>query len=125
MVWYQSPTDVIKTNKIAVRKNKHPYKLLRSIEAIQAAIESVKKSESKGLTYQAARFMKELTTLHAFDGGNDRTAYSIANLFLLENGASVRIVSASLSHAFVKGIARKEIEDVREWIEQCLVQRHG
>ena len=74
-----------------------------------------------GLTYQAARFMKEIVTLHAFDGGNHRTAYSIANLFLIQNGVSVRFVPETLSYPFVKTVSARVLREVREWIEQHVV----
>jgi len=69
MVWYPSVEDVIKANKTVVRNEKHPHRLRRSVEAIQSLINSIKKSESMGLTYQAGRFMKELTILHALTEG--------------------------------------------------------
>ena len=116
MLWYPSPDEIVKANKIAVRKDKHRDKLLRTVDGIQATIDSVKDSESMGLTYQAALFMKKLTTLHAFDGGNHRTAYSIAILFLIKNGVKVRVVPASVSYGFSKGIASKKVEELQEWI---------
>ncbi|MGD0175584.1 MAG: Fic family protein [Candidatus Bathyarchaeia archaeon] len=122
MVWYPSVEDVIKANKRAVRVDRHPHKLRRSVEAIQSLIDSIKDSEPKGFTYQSARFMKQLTVLHAFDGGNHRTAYSIANLFLIENGVEVRAVSPSLSYAFVKGITSKTISEIQQWMEQYMIQ---
>ena len=98
-----------------MREDKHRYKLLRSNAAIQSLIDSIKNSVSMGLTYQAARFMKEIVTpLHAFDGGNHRTAYSIANLFLIENGILVRFVPETLSYAFAKAIGSKDIREVQE-----------
>ncbi len=120
MVWYPSPDDVIKANVVAVRKDKHKHRLRRSGHSIQATIDSVKKSESLGLTYQAARLMKELTALHAFDGGNHRTAYLIANVFLVKNGIEVKVVSAKISYAFAREIARRRIKEVQEWIEKYL-----
>jgi prophage maintenance system killer protein len=122
MVLYPTVDDIIKANKRAVRKDKHSHKLLRSVAAIQSLIDSIKNSASMGLTYQAARFMKEIVTpLHAFDGGNHRTAYSIANLFLIENGMSVRFVPETVSYAFAKAIGSKDVREVQEWIEQYMV----
>ena len=60
--------------------------------------------------------MKELVYLHAFDGGNHRTAYSIASMFLIENGVRVRSVPSSVSYGFVKQIDRRSISDVQAWI---------
>ena len=71
-----------------------------------------------GLTYQAALFMKDLTTLHAFDGGNHRTAYSIAVLFLIKNGVKVRVVPASVSYGFSKGMSSMAVEKIQKWIER-------
>jgi prophage maintenance system killer protein len=121
MVWYPSPTDVIKANRIAMRKNRHPHRMRRSVSAIQATIDRIGLSESKGLTYQAARFMRELTVLHAFDGGNHRTAFAIATLFLIENGTSVRTVPPTVSYAFARGLGSKEIEEIQKWIERHMM----
>jgi prophage maintenance system killer protein len=121
MIWYPTVEDVIKANKRAMHKDKHPHKLLRSTDAIQALIDSIKGSVSMGLTHQAARFMKEVVTLHAFDGGNHRTAYSVANLFLIENGVTVRFVSPDISYAFAKSIGTRDLRQVQEWIEKHMV----
>lgn len=121
MSWYPTADDIVKANKRVMRKDKHPHKLLQSIQAIQSLIDGIEESASMGLTYQAARFMKEIVTLHAFDGGNHRTAYSIANLFLMENGISVRFVSEALSYAFAKSLGAKSPREVQEWIERYMV----
>jgi len=121
MVWYPTPEDVISSNKIVMRSDKHRHRLLRSIGAIQAKIDAIQESEHMGLTYQAARFMQDLTVLHAFDGGNHRTAYAITSLFLIQNGMTVNIVRADISYSFVKNIAKKEVQEVQKWIERHLV----
>jgi len=121
MVWYPTVEDIIKANKRAVRDDRLPHKLRRSPDAIQSLISTIKESASMGLTYQAARFMKEIVTLHAFDGGNHRTAYSIANLFLIQNGVTVRFVSSNVSYDFAKSIGARNLGDVQEWIEQNMV----
>jgi prophage maintenance system killer protein len=76
MTWYPSVEDVIDANitVLDVGADKHPHKLLVVPESIQSVIDRVVEAESKGLTYQAALLMKELVNLHAFDGGNHRTA---------------------------------------------------
>ena len=66
MSWYPTVDDIIKANKRSVRDGKHSHKLLRSVEAIESLIDSIKESTSMGLTYQAARVMKEIVTLYAF-----------------------------------------------------------
>ena len=116
MVWYPTVDIIVNANKVAVRKDKHPHKLIRSVESIQSLIDSIKESESMDLTYQAARFMKELVYLHAFDGGNHRTAYSITILFLTQNEMQVRTVSPSIAYAFAKMIGTKSIGEVQAWI---------
>lgn len=121
MVWYPSAEDIVRANKIVVRQDKHSHKLRRSLDAIRATIQRVEHSEHKGLSYQAALLMKEFTMLHAFDGGNHRTAYSVAILFLIENGAKVRVVPASLSYAFSKRIATKQVEEIQDWIESYML----
>jgi hypothetical protein len=66
MVFYPTVTEIIEANKIALAmtKDKHPHKLRGSAQGIQSLIDDVKKSEDKGLTYQAARFMKEVVQKH-------------------------------------------------------------
>ncbi len=123
MVWYPTAEDVVKANMRAVRDDKHPHKLLRSVRAIQSLIVSIRGSESMGLTYQAARFMKEFVYLHAFDGGNHRTAYTVATLFLIENEIVVRSVPATVSYSFVKQISKKSLKEVQEWIQEHMVGR--
>lgn len=122
MVWYPSVEVIIKANKTAVRSDKHRHKLLRSTRAIQSPVSSIKESESMGLTYQAARFMKELLHLHAFDGGNHRTAYSIATLFLIENGVRIRTVPSSISYPFAKAIDLKTVSEIQTWITENMVE---
>lgn len=122
MVWYPSVADIVSANKKAVSKDKHRHKLLRSTEAIQGLVDRIKLSEQMGLTFQAARFMKELVLLHAFDGGNHRTAYSITNLFLIENGITVSTVPSSISYPFVKAIAGRNIGEVQAWIIKNMVE---
>jgi prophage maintenance system killer protein len=97
--------------------------MIRSTKAIQSLIDDVKKSESMGFTYQAARFMKEFVLLHAFDGGNHRTAYSMANLFLIENDVPVRTVHSSISIPFTKGITSKNVVEIQAWIIENMIER--
>ncbi|MGA8904451.1 MAG: Fic family protein [Candidatus Bathyarchaeia archaeon] len=122
MVWYPSVEVVIKANKRAVRNDKHRHKLRRSTKAISSLIDSIRESESMGLAYQSARFMKELVHLHAFDGGNHRTAYSIAALFLIKNGIDLRTVPSSISYPFAKAIDAKNTAEVEAWILENMLE---
>jgi death-on-curing family protein len=121
MVWYPSVGDIIKANQKAVRKDKHLHKLLRSADSIQAMIDSIRESVQMELTYQAARFMKDIVMLHAFDGGNHRTGYAIAILFLIENGVAVHFVSETVSYPFTQSIGAMNLKDIQEWIERYMV----
>lgn len=123
MVWYPTAEDVVKANKRVVRNDKHPHKLLRSVPAIQSLIVSIMDSESMGLTYQAARFMKEFAFLHPFDGGNHRTAYTVATLFLIENEIAVRSVPVTVSYTFVEDLPKRSIKEVQEWIQEHMINR--
>jgi prophage maintenance system killer protein len=96
--------------------------LRRSAKAIQSLIADIKTSESLGLTYQAARFLKELLHLHAFDGGNHRTAYAVTNLFLIENGIMVRTVPPTISYRFVRAIQAKDVNEVQAWMLENMVE---
>jgi prophage maintenance system killer protein len=121
MVWYPTVDDVISANKIIVRKEKHAHRLRRSTKAIQSLIDDIKTRESLGLTYLAARFLKELVHLHAFDGGNHRTAYAITNLFLIQNGIRVRTVPPAISYKFVRTIQAKDVNEVQAWMLENIV----
>jgi len=123
MVWYPTAEDVVKANKRVVRNDKHPHKLLRSVPAIQSLIVSIMESESMGLTYQVARFMKEFVYLHPFDGGNHRTAYTVATLFLIENEIAVRSVPVTVSYTFVRDLPKKSIKEIQEWIQEHMINR--
>ncbi len=118
-VRYPSVDDVIDMNIFALdlSGDKHPHKLLGSRERIQAIIQKVKTEEIKGLTYQAALLMKELVSAHIFDGGNHRTAYGIAKMFLRRNGRRLRVLNWGDGYAFIKDLRSKPIEEIREWIE--------
>ena len=84
-------------------------------------IEEIKKSEDKGLTYQAARFLKEITVRHWFDGANHRTAYLVTLLFLTRNEMTLKNEQPKAVDEFMKEIGAKEVEDVREWIDQHMI----
>jgi len=119
MVWYPTVDDVICSNEIALdlTSDKHPSKLLRSRDSIRALIDRIVSEEAKGLTYQAALLMKGLADLHAFDGGNHRTAYLSAKTFLFMNGVKLRIGRWETAYPFIKNIESRPIEEIQRWIE--------
>lgn len=120
LVSYPSVDDVVYSNFIALSfgDDKHPHRLRRSRESIQAVLDQVARAESKGLTYQAAMLIKELAELHAFDGGNHRTAFVVTALFLKQNGRRMRIERFWDAYAFIKDLETKSIEQIQEWIER-------
>ena len=122
---YPSTVDVIEANKIALQLtlDKHPHKLIRSAAGIQHLIDEIRKDEAKGLTYQAARFIKQFTVEHFFGGANHRTAYLITLQFLTQNGMRLKTEQPKAVDEFMNEIGAKEIEKVQEWIEQYLVHR--
>jgi prophage maintenance system killer protein len=123
MVNYPTATYILEANKIALAmtKDKHPHKLLIQIEGIQSLIDEVKNCEGKGLTYQAACFMRDIVILHPFDGANHRTGYLVTLLFLTQNGMSLRDVPPKVVDEFMKEIGTREIADVQVWIEQNML----
>lgn len=123
MVYYPTATEIVEANKIALRltKDKHPHKLRGSAVGIQHLIGDIKKVEDRGLTYQAARFMKEIVLLHPFDGGNNRTSFLATLLFLTRNGIKPKTEQPKAVDDFMRGIRAKEIEEVQEWIEQHML----
>lgn len=120
MVWYPSVDDVIDANITALELSgdRHPPKLRRSRKAIEALIEEVKSEEARSLTYQAAKLMRGLVHLHAFDSGNHRTAYAVAKMLLRRNGRHFRVEKLEQAYPFIKNIRNKTIEEVKEWIER-------
>lgn len=119
VIWYPSVDDVtdMNINALDLSGDKHPHKMLGSARRISVILDSVKKEEDKGLTYQAALIMKEFVSAHIFDGGNHRTAYGLAKMFLRRNGKRLRMRDLNSAYPFIRGIGTKSIEEVREWIE--------
>jgi prophage maintenance system killer protein len=123
MVLYPSAADIVEANKIALRMtlDKHPHKLLGSLGGIEHVVNEIKDHEATGLTYQAACFMKELTVRHFFAGANHRTAYLVTLQFLTQNKVSLKNEQPNAVDEFMAEIGARRIEDVQEWIEQCLI----
>ena len=111
--------DVIDANitVLDISADKHPHKLLVIPQAIQSVIDRMIEIENKGLTCQAAYLMKELANLHAFDGGNHRTAYLVAKMFLRRNDKRLTVDRLDSAYLFISHIETKTIEQVQDWIE--------
>jgi len=92
--------------------------MLGSREGLQAVIDKVRREEARGLTHQAALLMKELAGLHAFAGGNHRTAYATAKSFLLRNRRHIRIKDFLDAYSFVKNIEYRGLNEIQQWIER-------
>jgi prophage maintenance system killer protein len=69
------------------------------------------------LTCQAAYLTKELANLHAFDGGNHRTAYLVAKMFLTRNDKRLTVDLLHSAYLLISHIETKTIEQVQDWIE--------
>lgn len=119
MTWYPSVEDVIDANitVLDISADKHPHKLLVIPQAIQSVIDRMIEIENKGLTCQAAYLMKELANLHAFDGGNHRTAYLVAKMLLRRNDKRLTVDRLDSAYLFISHIETKTIEQVQDWIE--------
>lgn len=119
MVWYPSVDDVVDVNVgiIDATRDKHPHKLLLLPLAIESVLGRVRQIESRGIMRQAAVLMKELVGLHPFAGGNHRTAYIVAKLFLRRNGQRPRVARLEDAYAFIGEIERKRVEEVEEWLK--------
>ena len=118
MVWYPSTDDIVDTNKMILLKghDKHPHRLRGTRQGIQSLINRVMAAESRGLSYQTALLMKEILRMHVFDGGNHRTAYDTAELFLTQNGISVKDVPAPLAYEHIRAVPEKTVEEIETWI---------
>ena len=123
MVWYPTPDDIILLDKLTLgeSRDKHPFKLLSTREGLQSMVDTIKEVEGMGLSFQAARFMKDVLLLHAFDGGNHRTAYMAAYNFLKVNDMKVRVVEWTIAERFVKSVPEKSYEQIRTWILENMV----
>jgi len=119
MTWYPSVEDIVDANitVLDISADRHPHKLLVIPEAIQSIIDRMVEVEGKGLTWQAAYLMKELVNLHAFDGGNHRTAYLVAKMFLRRNGKRLSVDRLDSAYLFISHIQLKTVEQVQDWIE--------
>lgn len=124
MVYYPTANEVIEANKIALKmtRDKHPHKLTGSAKGTQHLIDDIGRDESKGLTYQAARFLKQLVNYHPFDGGTHRTSYLVTLLFLTRNGQVLKRQQPNVEDDFLKDVQAKPIEEVKEWIQQYMVK---
>jgi prophage maintenance system killer protein len=119
-VWYPSVDDIIFTNFGVVSlglDDKHPHRLLTRPNSIQAVLDHVRESEAQGVTYQAAQLMSELVKLHPFAGGNHRTAYIAACVFLKRNGRQPRVERFKDGYVFIKDLQNKTVQQIREWLE--------
>lgn len=119
MVWYPSVDDVVYSNFIVLSlgDDRHSHRLRRSRESIEAVLYCVAQAEDQGITHQAAVLMKELARLHAFDGGNHRTAFLVAAVFLRQNGRRMKIERFGDAYAFISHLEDKSISQIQEWIE--------
>jgi len=119
VVWYPTVDDVICTNNevLDLTGDKHPHKLLGSREGVQAVIDKVRQAENQGLTTQAAMFMKEFAYLQLFAGGNHRTGYMVAKIFLLRNNKRLRVDGLNLAYTFIKNVDTRGISEIQRWIE--------
>lgn len=119
MLWYPSVDDIICANAIAIDLggDKHPPRLRGSREGIQRVTDLVKREEGRGLIYQAALLLKELSGRHFFDGGNHRTAYLVAKSFLFMNGKRLRVDRLEEAYPFIKNVESRSVEEIERWIE--------
>jgi len=118
MVWYPTVDDIIDANKVALLKgrDKHPHKLLGARRGIQGLINGIIDNEGFGLTYQVALLMQRILIRPLFDGGNHRTAYYIAELFLTQNGVAVRTVAPEIAYDHIRHVPEMTIPQIQQWI---------
>jgi death-on-curing family protein len=119
LVWYPSVDDIIDANILSLdlSRDKHPPRLLGSRRGIQVILDEVRAAEAKGLSYQAALLMKRLVNRHLFDGGNHRTAYAMAKIFLRRNDISFRVARFEEAYEFISAVGEKDVEEIQRWIE--------
>jgi len=118
-LWYPRPEDIIFVDEmcLSLTGDPHPHRLLGSKEGLEAIIQEVRRAKAKGLTYQAALLMQRLVKYHAFAGGNHRTAYVSARLFLSRNGRRFKISNFEEAYPFIMAIRDRTIDEVQRWIE--------
>ncbi|MGA3298069.1 MAG: hypothetical protein ABSD41_11540 [Candidatus Bathyarchaeia archaeon] len=119
MVWYPSVDDVIdmNINALDLSGDKHPHKMLGSLKRIEAILGKVKSEEEMGMIHQAAVLLKEFADAQIFAGGNHRTGYGIAKMFLRRNGRRLRVNDYKNAYPFIKNIGDKSIDEIQKWIE--------
>jgi prophage maintenance system killer protein len=118
-VWYASVDDIIFTNFQVVSlglDDKHPHRLLTRPNSIQAVLDHVRESQAQGVTYQAATHVRTFR-LHPFAGGNHRTAYIAACVFLKRNGRQPRVEHFNDECVFIKDLQNKTVQQIQEWLE--------
>ena len=52
-----------------------------------------------------------------FGGGDHRTAYGMAKMFLRRNGKRLRANDLITGYPFIKDVRTESIEEIQEWIE--------
>ncbi len=119
MVWYPTVNDLVFTNIMCLdlTADRHPHKLIGSVEGLQAIVDEVRAHEANGPIHQSAILMQRLVKYHPFEGGNHRTAYTVAKLFLKQNGRRFHVDRFETAYPFIKGITSKTLDEIQRWIE--------
>jgi len=117
---YPTVDEIQYYNTIAIemfRRSKLDQAKTISASYIQRAIDKVK-MEPGDLYDKAARLIIELTSMHAFESGNKRTAFLSTKRFVLNNGGKFNIPDTINNVKIMIGIRENfySQNEVKEWI---------
>lgn len=124
---YPTPEEIIELNKlvlkeIKVKKADKPYVL--SYAALAESISLCK--ETEGDIYdKAACLLKYLIQKHPFASGNRRTAFSVTERFLTNNGSKIKISNEAVNATTLKGIRERYYsdEEIKKWLKTGTIRK--
>ena len=120
-IWYPTVNDIIRINEKAIvfkTKKKEQHKVLsrRKIEEFVIKLKNYQGS----IEDIAAFIILEVSDLkfHAFDSGNRRTAYMLANMFLWKNKTYMIAKRRPKTEEMFKEIRRRDftVSDISNWL---------
>jgi death-on-curing protein len=81
---------------------------------------------AKNLQKEAAILLYEINTKHPFWGGNKRTAFEAAKIFLLSNNIRLKVIFEEAVE-FVTEMAKgkRSYQQTVEWIKEHMVSEHA
>jgi prophage maintenance system killer protein len=121
LLYCPSVEEIQYYNTIAIemfRKSKHDEAKIINVSYIEKAIEKVKNKQGN-LYDKAALMLYELTQIHAFESGNNRTAFLTTKKFVIKNEGKFKIPDSTNNVKVMIGIRENyySLNEIKEWIK--------